>query len=348
MPNPGVFVDPSEYRRNNLDFSGQRLTALADIGCADWITLLQTDVSVSEVKDLIHDHVQSACDALKTSKLSVFKSIADDRLAIFKKPPDSVALSTILLSQFEDHLEKGCCVTLDVSDVRPSTIFAAYFGGAPPFDTTKKKHEFPDAFTLERLIIWADCNETTVYVVGPDRDLKRVCDVQDRLHHFEKIEMLLDHINRATALVPKLHEKPQALMDQLEEFVKREFANRMFVPVYNPHGDVENVEMSDVNIVDVYALEVGDDHVRAEANAAVSYSADVSYEDLDTGFYDKETDRYYMTDYVNVEVEEKSQISLVFDFAIEDSGEPLADNISITEDTISVREEDRGDYGFYK
>lgn len=348
MPNYGVFVDPSEYRRNNLDFGGQRLTALADIGCADWITLLQTDVSVSEIKDLIHDHVQRACDALKASKLSVFKSIADDRLAIFKKPPDAAALSTILVSQFEEHLEKGCCLTLDVSDVSSSTIFAAYFGGAPPFGNTKKKHEFPDAFTLKRLIIWADSNETTVYVVGPDDDLKRVCDVQDRLQHFEKIEMLLDHINRANALVQKLHERPQALIDQLEEFVTREFANRMFVPEYNPHGDVENVEVSEVEIGDVYALEVGDDYVRAEAEAAVSYSADVSYEDLDTGFYDKETDRYYMTDNVNVEVEEKSQISLVFDFSVEESGKPLADNISITEDTISVREEDRGDYGFYK
>ena len=352
MPNFGVFVDSSEYRRNNLDFGGQRLVTLADIGCADWITLLQTDVSISETKNLIHDHVQKACDALKTANLSVFKSIADDRLAIFKKPPDAAALSTILVSQFKEHLGKGFCLTLDVSDVSSPTIFADYFGGAPPFDNSKKKHEFPDAFTLKRLIKWADSNETTVYVVGPDSDLKRVCDVQDRLHHFEKIELLLDHINllisRANALVQKLHEKPQALMDQLEEFVTHEFADRMFVPEYNPHGDVENVEVSVVEIGDVYALEVGDDSVRAEADAAVTYSADVSYEDLNTGFYDKETDRYFMTDYVNVEVEEKSQISLVFDFCVGESGKPSADNISITEDTISVREEDRGDYGFYK
>lgn len=348
MSNFGVFVDPSEYRRNNLDFGGQRLTALSDMGCADWITLLQTDVSVSEVKELIRDHVQRACDALKASKLSVFKSIADDRLVIFEKPPDAAALSTILVSQFEEHLEKGCCLTLDVSDVRSSTIFADYFDGTPPFDTTKKKHAFPDAFTLKRLIIWADSNETTVYVVGPDPDLKRVCDVQDRLQHFEKIEMLLDHVNCTTTLVQKLHERPQALMGQLEEFVTREFANRTFVPVYNPHGDVENVEMSEVKIADVYALEVGDDYVRAEANAAVSYSADISYEDLDTGFYDKETDRYHMTDYVNVEVDEEAEISLVFDFSVGESGKPLVDNISITEDTISVHEEDRGDYGFYK
>jgi hypothetical protein len=49
MPHNGVFVDPSEYRRNNLDFGGKRLTALAGADRKDWITFLQTDISKSEM-----------------------------------------------------------------------------------------------------------------------------------------------------------------------------------------------------------------------------------------------------------------------------------------------------------
>lgn len=48
MPTYGVFVDPSEYRRNAFDFAGSRLAALADLGSRESITLLQTDVSVRE------------------------------------------------------------------------------------------------------------------------------------------------------------------------------------------------------------------------------------------------------------------------------------------------------------
>jgi hypothetical protein len=32
--------------------------------------------------------------------------------------------------------------------------------------------EFPDAFTHQRLVIWAEKNEAQVYVVGPDPDLR--------------------------------------------------------------------------------------------------------------------------------------------------------------------------------
>ncbi|MPY75908.1 MAG: hypothetical protein GEU87_16810 [Alphaproteobacteria bacterium] len=195
--------------------------------------------------------------------------------------------------------------------------------------------------------MWAEEHGTSVYVVGPDDDLKRVCDVEDRLQYFEKIEALLDHINRADVLVQKLHQKPQALVDKLIQFVFNFFPDRLFVPEYNPHGYVENVEVANVEIGEVYALEVGDGVVKAEAEATVEYSAHVSYEDLDTGFYELETDRYYMTDHVNLDVDEKSTVTVLFDFSV-DADNPIVSEASIAEDMITVEEENRGDYGFYK
>ncbi len=70
MPHYGVFVDPSEYRRNNFDFAGDRLTALADLAAKNRITLLQTDVSVSEVGKLISRNIEEACEALRKSVLT--------------------------------------------------------------------------------------------------------------------------------------------------------------------------------------------------------------------------------------------------------------------------------------
>jgi len=349
MPHYGVFVDPSEYRRNNFDFSGQRLSALIEVACKDWITFLQTDVSSSETKNLIQTHIEKACNQLQRSDLSVLKPIDDARLNLIRNPPDPNELATNLISKFEQHLDDGNCQLLPVSDVDSAIVFEAYFKNEPPFDDTKKKAEFPDAFTLHRLVMWAAENETVVYVVGRDDDLKRVCDVCDQLRHFEKIEAVLDHINEADELVRRLHERSQAVIDQLERSVEDQFPDRLFIPLYNDHGEVENITVADVDIGEIYALEVGEGHVRAEAEAKVTYSADVSYEDFDTGFYDKETGRHYMTEFVNIGVENaESEISILFDFALDDDGNPIADDISIAEDTISVEEEDRGDYGMYK
>lgn len=117
---------------------------------------------------------------------------------------------------------------------------------------------------------------------------------------------------------------------------------------HNTHGDVENVEVANVEIGEVYAIEVADGYVQSEAEANVAYSADVSYEDFDTGFYDKESGRYVMTKFVNLEAEDESKVTVLFDFSLDEDANPVASDVSIAEETISVEEEDRGDYGMYK
>ncbi|MPY75907.1 MAG: hypothetical protein GEU87_16805 [Alphaproteobacteria bacterium] len=147
MPQYGVFVDPSEYRRNNLDFGGKRLTAFAEAARKDWITFLQTDVSKSEVTALIRDHLKTARDLLKTSNLSVLKSVDDARMDVFRNPPDVDDLAAKLSGQFENYLRDAQCEVLRVTGVDCGKIFEAYFGKTPPFDITKtkkkKKTNFP-------------------------------------------------------------------------------------------------------------------------------------------------------------------------------------------------------------
>ncbi len=139
----GVFVDPSEYRRNAFDFSGSRLTALADLSSRESITLLQTDVSILEVRTLIRRSIKDACDDLKKSTLVPLKSITDSRLDVFRSPPNADQLTEKLSTQFESHLEAGSCTRLSVSNVDPAIIFDAYFREQPPFDNARKRWSSP-------------------------------------------------------------------------------------------------------------------------------------------------------------------------------------------------------------
>jgi hypothetical protein len=348
MPTYGVFVDPSEYRRNAFDFSGSRLAALADLGSRKSVTLLQTDVSIMEVRKLIQRSIKEACDDLKKSTLVPLKSITDNRLDVFRSLPNAEQLTETLSTQFEDHLEAGSCKRLSVSNVDPAIIFDAYFREQPPFDSAKKKMEFPDAFTHQRLVMWAEENDTEVYVVGPDPDIKRICDVHEHLRHFEKLEFVLDYINRTDELVRRLKEKPGDFVDALSQFVFEEFGNLEFTLEYNPHGDVENVSVSDVEVLDIYALDVSADEVLAEAEVKVSFSADFSYEDLDSGFYDNETGERFMTNYVHGEIEDSQTIAITFTFSVSTDNKPIVSDPAFRESRISIIEEDRGDYGAWK
>ena len=116
--------------------------------------------------------------------------------------------------------------------------------------------EFPDAFTHHRLVMWAEENDTEVYVAGPDPDLERICNAHERLRYFGKLKILLDYVNRADDLVRRLKEKPEDFVDALFQFVSDEFQNLKFLLVYNPHGYVENVSVSVVEVLDIYAMDV--------------------------------------------------------------------------------------------
>ena len=131
------------------------------------------------------------------------------------------------------------------------------------------------------------------------------------------------------------------------DFVSAEFHHLNFVLEFNPHGDVWNIDISDIEIEDIYALTVGDQSVRAEAEVRVHFTADFSYEDLDTGFYDKETDSRYMTNYVEGQADEISILSIYFDFRVE-NGKSVVSDLSLSDLTVRVTEEDRGDYGQWK
>ena len=245
-------------------------------------------------------------------------------------------------------MEDASSEPLNVSDVNPALIFEAYFGGAPPFDSTKKKNEFPDAFSLRRLALWAEQNAALVYVLGPDPDLKRICEATPQFRHFEKTEILLDYLNRGDRIVRKLKERPKRVIRTLLDYVLREFPNLSFELEYNPHGDVDNVSVENVKIEEIYALEVEDGEVRAEVVAHVDYAADFSYEDLGTGFYDKETGEYYMTEYVHGEAGGTCEVLVRFNFSLNQRGQPIVTDLTLQAEVITIQEEDRGDYGMYK
>jgi hypothetical protein len=185
-------------------------------------------------------------------------------------------------------------------------------------------------------------------VVDPDPDLERICHAREQLRYFEKLEMVLDYVNRADELVGRLKKKPEDLIDYLSRFVSEEFPNLGFTLEYNPHGDIENVVVADVEVGDIFALDVTADEVLAEAEVKVEFAADFSYEDFNTGFHDKETGKYYMTEYVRGEIEGSQTISITFTYSIGADGKSIVSDVIFTEDRIRVEEEDRGDYGAWK
>jgi predicted kinase len=57
-----------------------------------------------------------------------------------------------LTAQFDEYLKRAKATVIDCSDVNPEIIFQKYFELSYPFEERQdKRHEFPDAFSIEAL-----------------------------------------------------------------------------------------------------------------------------------------------------------------------------------------------------
>ncbi len=195
---------------------------------------------------------------------------------------------------------------------------------------------------------WSDENRRIVYVVGPDPDLERFCACTSQLEYFDKTEALVNRINLEDAIVQAMHEQSDTIEEAIEEFAETEFPSLGFVLKFNEHGSVGSVSVDSVDVTDIYALEVVDSSVRAEAAVRVCFTADFEYDDYATASYDRESDTWFFLDTVSGEAQDCASVEVGFNFAMDESGQAILSDLVLLEDTITVRDEDRGDYDAYK
>lgn len=77
-----------------------------------------------------------------------------------------------------------------------SEIFDAYFMGKPPFDTSKKKSEFPDAFALFSLERISEYDGCKVLVVSNDKGWQEFCENSRNLYYVDDIKKALSYFQK--------------------------------------------------------------------------------------------------------------------------------------------------------
>lgn len=345
---PGVFIDPSEFRRMNFNFDDRRFAALRDLATEGRVCLLSTDVAISEIRKLIQRQISTAHQVLTSAKISILKSLNTEWANFIRKLPSESDLATDLTGQFDKFLSSTSCVILNVAEVDPAEIFDDYFAERPPFDDPKKRKEFPDAFTLRRLVGWSGENRSVVFVIGPDGDLKRFCESNNNLVYFEKTEAFLGYINQEDSLVEVMDKLSDEVKEKIKSFCKEAFDELGFVLRFHDHGSVDSVSVETVEVTNLYALKIVNGTLLGEADVNVDYSASFSYDDLDTASYDKEADEWIVFDTVEGAVNQRASLSVGFVLTIDADGGVEVYDLEFVEDTVSVKEEDRGDYDAYK
>jgi PIN domain len=299
-----VFLDTTVFDAANYSYGSGALDALRDLASSGRIQVHIGEVTLGEIKAHIKKGVADCVLAQREfeSKARILRNSIDSQIKLRFMKLNPVKLETELMAQLKRYLTKTKINTMPLKWTSASKVFDAYFDKKLPFDEGKNKAEFPDAFTLETIKTWSQKHNQSIYVISGDSAFRSSCD-NTRLLPLEKLKDFLDLVAQEDEeRAQSVRETARDRFSEIEDQIKKQFEHKGFI-LSDEEGDVNDVNVTDLELRDIDILRFKKDSVEVEMEVQVSFTADVTYDDLENAIYDKEDDRYLFVDTIEKTVD---------------------------------------------
>lgn len=291
------FLDTQTYVARNFNFDSGVLKTLQNHLDEDDCHLLITDVNVREVRRHLSRKSAEAVTVIKGAQKDamVLRNIPGlPWNGIFEKVT-AQQIESYLLENFERFLDNPRIEIVPVSGVNIEEVFDAYFNECPPFATSGKKSEFPDAFILSAVNKISRDREYKLYVVSEDRDVKSYCNAYDNLLSIGRLDELLELILKNNQ---KLAE-PAKFAEEVFEQLKDEVRKRLAELLKEAEFDLDDFE-AEINDIDIEKIEflsrnlsdVEKDYAVFNVISKISLVIDFCVPDYDRSPWDSEDKNY--------------------------------------------------------
>ncbi len=224
---------------------------------------------------------------------------------------------------FIDHFQE---ITIDSN--KTQKIIGDYFSQNPPFTEGKKKYEFPDALVLNSLESWCEKKKQKIYVVSDDKDFLSY--KSDYLIPTNEYDKLLDQItftygdeNISRKIVDNIHAIENAIINNVESEFKDQFPWGGFDETQGFEYDTNELVSFHGYIHHLWILELSDTSAKVEISINADFEVDITYQDNNTGWYDKEDRRWYGVESINTVVKENCELKVITDIEFEVMGKEI-------------------------
>jgi hypothetical protein len=329
-----IFIDTCIFHQKNYGFGHYVFNKIVDLASNEYISVFLTEVTFREIISNIEQQIESTKSYLNQiqKKGNILRNIPQFEVIFNKRFINSV-FDTIK-QQFLDFLKKSQAQILPIKDIDSQEIIRRYFEQKAPF-SSKKKNEFPDAFTLAALESWCKRNQQKMYIISEDKDYKNYCDESDVLYHLDSVEQFLNLLTQPDEsryeFILNLFESNHEI---LEEALKENFIDQGFIFSNIDVDDVENVEIFYVEFEsDPNVIELGDRFAVLTCETRFTFEAEVSVLDPDDSIYDSEegTYIYHEYEYKKFESDVLIPVQVTLEFNLEDKSDIAIQNVVINE-----------------
>jgi len=314
-----VFLDTQVFIGINFNYQHNAFVEFIKLASSARINYYTTYITKEEIKSNIKkkiDETHSAFNSFQKDAKILRNSKFQWVRTMFDKP-DYNAFQSDLIKQYEDFERETNVKEIGIVQTDIKEIFTNYFEINPPFDNGEKKYEFPDAFVISSIELWAKNNDEKIYVISADKGIQNALEDSNHLIYLKTINEFIDLYNRFDSKLPDItNEIIDNNIDDISERISEEFIELSFY-LDDEDGDISDVEVEEITIEDVYVINASNDLAEIELTVNVDYSASISFLDIDQSCYDNEEGKYLFKRYIKGKIKRSDEIPVMMIISID-------------------------------
>lgn len=171
-----VCIDTNQYIKCSYNFMNGKLKNLK-LYCNQGLTrLILTDVIAEEVKYHIKEDIKQFHESRKNElkKARVLAALRED--TSFKYLFEEIDVNKLFATidqQFEEYINDKNVVVINNDMIDLNSVLSQYFSIEPPFESTKKRNEFKDAFIINALVNYSKLKSISIHIISADEGFKK-------------------------------------------------------------------------------------------------------------------------------------------------------------------------------
>ena len=326
QPMDTIFLDTSIFESNNF-LESKRIKEVYKLAERGHLNVVLPKLTYDEILNRISKNIVESSQKFKKYRndTRILRNVPSlsDKFEPFKINEIEKELNEIL----ENTFTKSNFKIIDYPTLNIEGIFKSYFEKKFPFGSGGKKSEFPDAFALKSIEIWAEENEIKVLAFSKDNDMlnykskhleiiedfelylsDKIIEIESEYHQ-KRLDGIDDFITNKSANIKS--EIKNWVNDQLEDISKYyDYSN--YLEVYDLSVIEINTKIEDYNITNVSG-----DLISVQLKTSVNYKVEIIIDDEDYMIKDYDTKEWIFMDTKPLLIDEVRYIDVDLEFEIE-------------------------------
>lgn len=253
-----IFLDTSVFAGQQYNFGSIALSTFVEVAKEKGLSLVLPAPTENEVKRQLTSRSDEALKALEEARRKA------PFLKKWKHWPEKPTsdhpeweVGRIAAQEWKDFLSQVSVVRLGYEGIKLEKIMQWYDTVRAPFREGKKRKEFPDAFAVESLAIYAAKKQIVVAVVSEDPDFKFACEHYGSLLYFSSLpkltESLLSQEFNFEPIRNSILEKTELLLDAIWDQIGA-------IGFYSDDSEIElkNSEVEEIDLGEFRIVGIGD------------------------------------------------------------------------------------------